>query len=136
MPMTLEKIQGTEFIKNCHQLLKDHAPGAAFDGEPFLVPQRGEYRPGREYFAANCFYHTVFVLPDRIAIFTRDEGGMVPWVGDDNLHFPDPDYLVAIVPSEDVFFTKARSAFFDFEKDAANKQSLENSRQKAKSLNI
>lgn len=114
MPMTLEDIQKTDFIKSCHQILKDHAPGAAFDGEPFLVPQRGEVKPGTEYFAANCFYHTVLVLADRVAVFSRDEGGMVPWIGNETLYCPDPDYLVAVVPSDLDFFARAQSDFVGY----------------------
>lgn len=84
-------------VQLAHALLKKFEPGAAFDGEPFMLVCAGTFN-GDRYVAANCFYHTVLSTRDRALLFTREEGSMVPWVEfDGGEAFPDIDYLVKVV---------------------------------------
>jgi hypothetical protein len=78
-------------VQFAHEVLKQ-IPGAAFDGEPFMLPTLGTWE-GKPYVACCCYYHSVVFLGDRALVFSREEGGMVPWAGADDNVFPHPEYF-------------------------------------------
>jgi hypothetical protein len=78
-------------VSAAFQVLK-RIPGAAFDGEPFMVTSIGKLGHD-EYVACNCFYHSVVFLNDFALVFSREEGGMVPWITAADGCLPDPDYF-------------------------------------------
>lgn len=86
-------------VRVAHEVLRQ-VRGAAFEGQPFMLT--GLARVGdQEYAACSCFYHTVVILEDWAFVFSRDEGGMVPWHTKDNFALPQMDYFdcrVAIEP--------------------------------------
>lgn len=96
-PGSVESEQGsdsseweTTAVRIAHHVLSHYVPGAAFDGEPFMVQSVGRLM-GKAFLACNCFYHTVAFIPGKSAedldaalIFSREEGGMVPWYNDDS----------------------------------------------------
>lgn len=54
----------------------------------------------QEYAACSCFYHTVLILEDWAFVFSRNEGGMVPWHTKDNFALPQMNYFDCRVPIE------------------------------------
>lgn len=86
-------------VRIAHEVLRQ-VPGAAFDGEPFMLT--GIARVGdQQYVACNCFYHTVLILEDWAFVYSREEGGMVPWLDTPKVAMPKMDYFdsrVAIEP--------------------------------------
>jgi hypothetical protein len=95
MPMNFDEMWMTPAVEMAHTLFRDHVPGAAFDGEPFMGTSDFELG-GKRMLACSCFYHTVVFFEHRdvthAAVYTTDEGGMVPWVGG----APDTDMLQEI----------------------------------------
>lgn len=78
-------------VRVAHEVLRQ-VSGAAFEAEPFMLT--GLARVGdQEYAACSCFYHTVLILEDWAFVFSRDEGGMVPWHTMDNFVLPQMDYF-------------------------------------------
>ncbi|WP_199028904.1 putative molybdenum carrier protein [Ralstonia sp. ASV6] len=89
-------------VEVAHLLLRERVPGAAFDGEPFMGTSTFT-RDGQRFISCDCYFHTVlYHSSDRVAVFTRDEGGMVPWV--DGL--PDMDFLVKRIRLPDGAFER------------------------------
>ena len=86
-------------VRVAHEVLRQ-AAGAAFEAQPFMLT--GLARVGdQEYAACSCFYHTVLILEDWAFVFSRDEGGMVPWMDGPKFSMPQLDYFdsrVAIEP--------------------------------------
>lgn len=82
----------TPAVALAHQVLMNDVPAAAFGGEPFMHTVPIEL-PRRNMLACCCFYHSVLFFENsgkiKAAVFTRDEGGMVPWYRG----IPDPLYL-------------------------------------------
>lgn len=100
--MTTAELPLHPAIQAAHAVLKTHVPGAAFDGEPFMVLSRTQVL-GKEVVACNCYYHTVVFMPKSALVFTIDEGGMVPWVNISSnaeapVWIPDPVYYDMAVP--------------------------------------
>jgi hypothetical protein len=87
-----EQIENSLLVKTAHQLLKEYVPGAAFDGEPFMVPLVGTLA-GKPMVAANCFYHTVLFVSNLALFFYRDEGFMIPWIEVGNEVIPNAEYF-------------------------------------------
>lgn len=78
-------------VRVAHEVLRQ-VRGAAFEAQPFMLT--GLARVGdQEYAACSCFYHTVLILEDWAFVFSRDEGGMVPWHTRDNFALPQMDYF-------------------------------------------
>ncbi|WP_425953256.1 hypothetical protein [Ralstonia pseudosolanacearum] len=102
---TFDDLWITPAVKLTYQLFRDHVPGAAFEGEPFMTTAAFMYE-GRRILSCMCFYHTVTFFEHEeathAAIFTIDEGGMVP-MGEVGL--PDPAYLEKLLKLTDVSFT-------------------------------
>ena len=79
----------TPAVEVTHLLLRERVGGAAFDGEPFMGTSLLTREDGR-FISCECFYHTaLFHESDRVAVFTREEGGMVPWENG----LPEAEYL-------------------------------------------
>lgn len=78
----------TPAVEVAHLLLRERVSGAAFDGEPFMHTTPFRYGEDR-YIICDCYYHTVLFHDDKVAVFSREEGGMVPRV--DGL--PSSEYL-------------------------------------------
>lgn len=101
--MTFDEQWITPAVKLSHQLLREKVPGAAFDGEPFMGTSVFEWR-GESLIATMCFYHTVLFFSHNgtahAAVYTRDEGNMVPWV--DGL--PDFAYFEKVIKLPELRF--------------------------------
>ncbi|QMI49723.1 hypothetical protein [Burkholderia sp. MBR-1] len=95
----------TPAVQLAHRMLKEHAAGPAFDGEPFMGTSTLVWE-GISLIACSCFYHTVLFFSGKngcvtCLIFSRDEGGMVPWCGG----LPDPDYIEKAARIPEVSFS-------------------------------
>lgn len=78
-------------VRVAHEVLRQ-VSGAAFEAQPFMLT--GLARVGdQEYAACSCFYHTVLILEEWAFVFSRDEGGMVPWHTKDKFALPQMDYF-------------------------------------------
>lgn len=91
----------TPAVTLAHRVLREHVPGAAFDGEPFMCTSPFE-RDGKKFIACDCFYHTVLLFNEHALVFTAEEGGMVKWVDG----MPHSSQLEKIVKVTDVPFAQ------------------------------
>jgi hypothetical protein len=98
----------TPAVEIAFKVLKENAPGAAFDGEPFMGTSLVE-RSTLNLVVCSGFYHTVTFFESRgkayAAVYTREEGGMVPWVQNEGGAAPDSRYLDTLVRLPNVVFS-------------------------------
>lgn len=78
-------------VRVAHEVLRQ-VSGAAFEAQPFMLTGLARFGD-QEYAACSCFYHTVLILEDWAFVFSRDEGGMVPWHTKNNFTLPQMEYF-------------------------------------------